>query len=254
MSMSAEERKTALVKMQLASGAFYRAAVSIGNHPFIEFAGLMNEYHGACREADDLGIDFSECSKHTGLELPLYPFQIDYINEKLECIFGGRIAIGAEPDVREAPDPGPPIKAQYAAKSKIPFANPDQHPGPSVYELMDLAIAVAREEGGEAMAAAVRVLSYQSVGLHGGDHLEREWTELERLRSASNFKQLAANYQRKLMLTEMERVVSPAIGLIMANRVALEAVMAWADHPRSGEQSCLARMRPAARGILQGAA
>ena len=48
--------------MQAASDAFYRSAVSIGNHPFIEFAGLMNEYITACRAAHTEGIDFTDCT------------------------------------------------------------------------------------------------------------------------------------------------------------------------------------------------
>lgn len=49
--MEANERLVALGRMQDASDAFYRSAVSIGNHPFIEFAGLMNQYITACRAA-----------------------------------------------------------------------------------------------------------------------------------------------------------------------------------------------------------
>jgi hypothetical protein len=42
---SAEERAVMLDAMKRASNAFYAAAVKIQNHPFIEFAGLMNEVH-----------------------------------------------------------------------------------------------------------------------------------------------------------------------------------------------------------------
>jgi hypothetical protein len=87
--MTPEEREVALKKMQQASNEFYKAAVSIGNHPFIEFAGLMNEYINACRDAHNEGIDFSECNRHRGQALPLHPVRSDYLNEKLECIFSG---------------------------------------------------------------------------------------------------------------------------------------------------------------------
>lgn len=76
--------------MQQASDAFYRSAIRIGNHPFTEFAGLMNEYVSACRNAASDGVDFTSCNTHTGKELPLHAHQVDYINEKLECIFTGR--------------------------------------------------------------------------------------------------------------------------------------------------------------------
>jgi hypothetical protein len=87
--MDANERAVALEQMQAASDAFYRSAISIGNHPFIEFAGLMNEYITACRSAHKEGIDFTDCNKHNGQVLPLRPTMSDYINEKLECIFSG---------------------------------------------------------------------------------------------------------------------------------------------------------------------
>lgn len=96
MSMTPSEREVALTRMQDASNAFYRDAVAIGNHPFIEFTGLMNEYIKACRDAHKKGIDFSDCNTHSGRKLPLHPVQSDYINEKLECIFSGAKILNAE--------------------------------------------------------------------------------------------------------------------------------------------------------------
>lgn len=96
--MTPNERETALRQMQEASSAFYIAAARIGNHPFIEFTGLMNEYIEACREAHAQGIDFSECNTHSGRHLPLKPYNVAYINEKLECIFTGRSVMNHEPD------------------------------------------------------------------------------------------------------------------------------------------------------------
>jgi hypothetical protein len=87
---SHKERETMLAQMELASASFYRAATSIGNHPFIEFTGLMNEYIKVCRDAHANGMDFTQCNKHAGHELPMAPHQIDYVVEKLECIFTGR--------------------------------------------------------------------------------------------------------------------------------------------------------------------
>lgn len=87
--MNAHEREQALLEMRRTADAFYRGAVKIGNHPFIEFAGLMNEYIAACQLAHNDGVDFSECNVHNGKTLPLKPFMSDYINEKLECIFSG---------------------------------------------------------------------------------------------------------------------------------------------------------------------
>ena len=91
--MTEQQRKQALADMSEASSEFYRAAVHIGNHPFIEFTGLMNEYIKACADAHKAGIDFSECNTHSGKHLPLHDHQVSYLNEKLECIFTGRSVI-----------------------------------------------------------------------------------------------------------------------------------------------------------------
>jgi hypothetical protein len=52
-------------------------AVRIASHPFIEFAGLTGVYINACHQAQEDGIDLSECSRHTGLALPLHPVMSD---------------------------------------------------------------------------------------------------------------------------------------------------------------------------------
>lgn len=88
--MNETERLAAIAAMQAASNNFYLDAIAIGNHPFIEFTGLMNEYIKACINAHNAGIDFSACNAHGEQELPLKSFEIAYINEKLECIFTGR--------------------------------------------------------------------------------------------------------------------------------------------------------------------
>jgi hypothetical protein len=101
MTYSTEERAEMIRAMNTASAEFYRAATAIGNHPFIEFTGLMNEYIKVCEAAHKEGIDFTECNTHSGKDLPMRDYQIDYINEKLECIFTGRSVMtgGAEPEL-----------------------------------------------------------------------------------------------------------------------------------------------------------
>lgn len=86
-----DEREVALRKMDAAVRGFYAAAVATGNHPFIEFAGVMQAYLNSCARAHGEGIDFSECNHHAGQQLPMESFEVDYLAEKLDCIFGGRI-------------------------------------------------------------------------------------------------------------------------------------------------------------------
>lgn len=84
------ERHVMLRRMRDASNVFYGLAVQAGCHPFIEFTGLINEYVRCCEEAHKNGIDFSDCSTHAGRHLPMPSYAIDYVNQKLECIFTGR--------------------------------------------------------------------------------------------------------------------------------------------------------------------
>jgi hypothetical protein len=89
--MTAQERELALKKMDETVSRFYSSAVQIGNHPFIEFAGVMTAYVKTCRRAHEEGIDFTECNRHSGRPLPMESFEVTYLNEKLDCIFDGRL-------------------------------------------------------------------------------------------------------------------------------------------------------------------
>lgn len=89
---SVEERAQMLAQMRRASAQFYAAAVAIKNHAFIEFNGLMAEYIQLCQRAHEKGIDFTRCNIHTGTMLPMESFNVDYISEKLGCIYSGQIA------------------------------------------------------------------------------------------------------------------------------------------------------------------
>lgn len=85
---SKDELKEMLLQMRNLSSGFYSGACRIGNHPFIEFCGLMNEYIKMCEEAFDRGEDFTEFSTHRGQHLEMKPHNLKYIREKLDCIFG----------------------------------------------------------------------------------------------------------------------------------------------------------------------
>lgn len=94
--MDENEREAALQRMDRAISRFYSEAVQIGVHPFIEFAGVMAAYAKTCRRAHEAHIDFSECSRHSGRLLPVEDFELDYLNEKLECIFTGQVAMATQ--------------------------------------------------------------------------------------------------------------------------------------------------------------
>lgn len=90
--MTHAEREIALQRMDETIKRFYSSARQIGNHTFIEFAGVMTAYLKSCQRAHDAGIDFTECSQHSGQQLPMEAFEISYLKEKLGCIFDGRIS------------------------------------------------------------------------------------------------------------------------------------------------------------------
>ncbi len=95
--MSPSERVAALQAMHALVEGFYAAATRIGNHPFLEFTGVMKAYVQSCERAHAAGVDFTECNQHAGQQLPMEGFEIDYLNEKLNCIFGGRLVALEQP-------------------------------------------------------------------------------------------------------------------------------------------------------------
>lgn len=79
-----------LEAMKIASHNFYREAIATNCHTFIEFTGLINEYIEICeRNLKQRGIDFTKTSAHCPGEprLQIEGWELDYINDKLRCIF-----------------------------------------------------------------------------------------------------------------------------------------------------------------------
>jgi hypothetical protein len=76
---------------------FYHSAVQIGNHPFLEWTGVMNEYVRLCINALAEGIDFANANIHSRGVLPVYEFNVDYFAEKTRCIFGNTLT--AQPEL-----------------------------------------------------------------------------------------------------------------------------------------------------------
>jgi hypothetical protein len=89
--MNPTERETALREMNAAVRRFYVEAARIGHRPFIEFAGVMTAYLNSCERAHADGIDFSDSHRHGGTPLPIEPFELAHLAEKLGSIFSGRI-------------------------------------------------------------------------------------------------------------------------------------------------------------------
>ena len=92
MTLTPEE---SLDKMRVASGTFYNMAIRTNCHAFIEFTGLMNEYIKICERNLKQGIDFRDSNAHIGKsqQMKIDSYEIDYLNEKLHCIFQELIVI-----------------------------------------------------------------------------------------------------------------------------------------------------------------
>lgn len=90
-------RLAMLAAMQVASREFYYAATRIGCHAFIEFTGLMNEFIVLCRASEERGIGWVGANVHSDEHLPFAPHHLQYLSEKLECIYGIRLRSSAAP-------------------------------------------------------------------------------------------------------------------------------------------------------------
>ena len=175
--MTAKERATAIASMKEANAIFYVYAFRIGNHPFIEFCGLMGEYIQACEMAQKKGIDFSDCNAHSGQQLPMAPHMIDYVNEKLDCIFTGRIALCDQrlilkvsgdkqyPYLPVFDDLGPPLNGRTKAEA---HAWLDQLRASSLPAKSEAKMPAARKKASKPPVKWVTAIAYEAagVGLH----------------------------------------------------------------------------------------
>ncbi len=83
-----EQRAEMLRKMSAVASRFYGQAVMTGVHAFIEFNGLMNEFIKVCQRANEKGVDFAAANTHSSISLPFEDYNVAYLAEKLNCIYG----------------------------------------------------------------------------------------------------------------------------------------------------------------------
>ncbi len=79
---TAGSRQRVLDRMRFAIDQFYAFAQIIGNHTFLEFAGLMSAYVTCCQEMHERGVDFMTHN------LEVEDHRAAYLGEKLHCIYG----------------------------------------------------------------------------------------------------------------------------------------------------------------------
>ena len=86
---SPQTPKEILEAMKAASNNYYREVIATNCHTFVEFTGLMNEYIKICERNLQQGIDFTKTNAHCPGDprLHIEEWELDYLNEKLHCIF-----------------------------------------------------------------------------------------------------------------------------------------------------------------------
>lgn len=83
-----EGRKEILRRMRLLTSMFYAGATKTGCHAIVEFTGLINEFIEVCAKAEEAGINWLEANAHGDSRLPYETHHIQYLSEKLNCIYG----------------------------------------------------------------------------------------------------------------------------------------------------------------------
>jgi hypothetical protein len=81
-------------------GLFFASNMGGRVHAFIEFNGLISKYVDICERAAERGIDFTMANVHGATPLPVELHDLEYLAEKLRCIFGPML--NANPAATEA--------------------------------------------------------------------------------------------------------------------------------------------------------
>lgn len=98
-----EERARTINALKQQVQAFYWACFThnIGGraHAFLEFCGIMTAYVQVLESAVRAGLDPQELNAHTGEPIPVQGHEIQYLAEKLNCIFGP--VLSSNPEARK---------------------------------------------------------------------------------------------------------------------------------------------------------
>lgn len=79
---------------------FFRTGMGAKVHAYVEFCGLLSKYTEICARAALAGVDFAFANAHGRTPFPVEVHDMQYLGEKLQCIFGPMIA--ANPEARAA--------------------------------------------------------------------------------------------------------------------------------------------------------
>jgi hypothetical protein len=99
------KRRAAIIQdMKMLASAtynmFFKENMAGKCHAFMEFNGLLSKYIELCQAANEAGIDFTTANKHHAQALPVAEHDMEYLAEKIECMFGPTLR--ANPKARAA--------------------------------------------------------------------------------------------------------------------------------------------------------
>jgi hypothetical protein len=85
-------------------GTLFAANYGAEWHAYLEWVGCMREHVKVAQASLNAGIDFTEANRHTGKKLRIHGYQLDYLNEKIGCIFSEQLrVIGSLQDTQALP-------------------------------------------------------------------------------------------------------------------------------------------------------
>lgn len=130
-----KELEASLIKMRIASSQFYALAVRCDLHQFVEFNGLLAKYIDLCEKTLAANKDF--------VQEPFRAFEyaehdINYINEKLGCIFEG-LSFSPVGELKKV------IDAVWTLKKTRMMPEGDEHYGGNLKQAVDTVCALVPE-------------------------------------------------------------------------------------------------------------
>lgn len=97
--MTREEALAFIADLKKTVSLFYNSLFALNTggkfHAFVEWCGVMGEHLNIVEGLIKNGHNPFADNVHSGQTLPIPPYQLAYMAEKMECIFNGAITVSA---------------------------------------------------------------------------------------------------------------------------------------------------------------
>lgn len=91
-----EEQRELIGKMRAANNSIYLLLQAAGVHAFIEHCGLLSKFIDIAERSMQAGIDFTQSNTHSEGSLAMEGHDMEYLAEKLDCIYGPSLRANAK--------------------------------------------------------------------------------------------------------------------------------------------------------------